>query len=74
MARLLFSVDITDNVQFGSETVVMLKVNDDPYDMEIPRGKQYWEEKPKSIFFICIPVAFGKVYGLSMYPRAILLQ
>nr|WP_321305663.1 sugar-binding domain-containing protein [uncultured Sphaerochaeta sp.] len=47
-----FSVDITDNVQFGSETVVMLKVNDDPYDMEIPRGKQYWEEKPKSIFYM----------------------
>ncbi len=47
-----FSFDITEYVDRGKENTIMVKVDDDPFDLEQPRGKQYWEEKPKSIFFM----------------------
>ena len=45
-----FSFDITDAVQNGSNSVA-LRVEDPPTDKSIPRGKQYWEPKSKSIFY-----------------------
>ena len=49
--QLGFSVDITEFVRHESENTVCLKVTDDPRDLEIPRGKQYWKERPESIFY-----------------------
>ncbi len=46
-----FAFDITD--ELGPEAAFTLEVEaeDDPFDMEMPRGKQFWEEKQRSIFY-----------------------
>ncbi|KAI0391973.1 glycoside hydrolase family 2 protein [Xylariaceae sp. FL0594] len=52
-----FDVDITDaltSVQKNtgtSETQLVLRVRDSPYDLTQPRGKQYWAPQPESIFY-----------------------
>lgn len=45
-----FSVDITDFLKEG-EQVLVLRVYDPLEDELIPRGKQFWEEKPRSIWY-----------------------
>jgi len=45
-----FSVDITDFLQEG-EQVLVLRVYDPLEDELIPRGKQFWEEKPRVIWY-----------------------
>ena len=52
-----FSFDITETITFGEENIVKVWVHDDHYDMEQPRGKQYWKEEPESIFFMhCVGI------------------
>lgn len=46
-----FSADITEAVKFGKKNTVVVKAFDDPADREMPRGKQYWEEKSYGIFY-----------------------
>ncbi|MEH7504160.1 sugar-binding domain-containing protein [Neobacillus drentensis] len=45
-----FSLDITDQLTWGTETVVV-RVEDPSTDETIPRGKQIWEEKSKAIWY-----------------------
>ena len=45
-----FSFDITAGLQNGTNSVV-LRAEDPSTDKSIPRGKQYWEPKSKSIFY-----------------------
>lgn len=45
-----FSVDITDYLTWNEEDVTVY-VYDPSEDETIPRGKQYWEEKPDSIWY-----------------------
>ncbi|MDQ0415085.1 glycoside hydrolase family 2 protein [Mesobacillus stamsii] len=45
-----FSFDITDYLTGGTETI-SVKVEDPSEDETIPRGKQYWKEKPDSIWY-----------------------
>src|SRR6185369_1100298 len=45
-----FSFDITRMLKKGENTV-SLRVEDPPKDSSIPRGKQFWEEKPASIYY-----------------------
>ena len=45
-----FSFDITEEMKGGSNKIT-LRVEDPPTDKSIPRGKQYWEPKSKSIFY-----------------------
>ena len=45
-----FSFDITRMLKKGENTV-SLRVEDPPKDRSIPRGKQFWEEKPASIYY-----------------------
>jgi beta-galactosidase/beta-glucuronidase len=45
-----FSFDITADLQNGTNSVV-LRAEDPSTDKSIPRGKQYWEPKSKSIFY-----------------------
>lgn len=45
-----FSLDVTDALRPG-ENVLTVLAEDDHADREMPRGKQYWGEKPKSIFY-----------------------
>jgi beta-galactosidase/beta-glucuronidase len=50
-----FYSDVTVALRGGSEDprghVVAVRVEDPPTDRYIPRGKQYWGEKPASIFY-----------------------
>lgn len=46
-----FCADITDTVRFNERNTIVVKVEDDHLDLEMPRGKQFWEEKPRSIFY-----------------------
>jgi beta-galactosidase/beta-glucuronidase len=45
-----FSVDITDYLNYNQEEIVVY-VKDPSEDQFIPRGKQYWKEKPESIWY-----------------------
>lgn len=47
-----FCIDITDALGTGEAPFVLeVEVEDNPFDLEMPRGKQYWEERPRSIFY-----------------------
>ncbi len=45
-----FEANITHAIKENDNKIV-LQVEDDPYDLEIPRGKQYWKEKSEGIFY-----------------------
>src|SRR4051794_14451891 len=45
-----FTFDVTNFLQ-DDENVVTLRVEDPPADRPIPRGKQFWENKPASIYY-----------------------
>lgn len=44
-----FSADISDHVRPGSQLVV--RAVDDPFDLEVPRGKQDWRARPHAIWY-----------------------
>lgn len=46
-----FSADITDALNASGENVIVLEARDDPADLEMPRGKQYWTPESESIFY-----------------------
>ncbi|KAI3322062.1 glycoside hydrolase family 2 protein [Xylariaceae sp. AK1471] len=52
-----FDFDITDALNMGrkstgkGELQLVLRVQDSPYDLAQPRGKQYWAPQPESIFY-----------------------
>ncbi len=46
-----FCADITDAVSFDKSNTFVVKAVDDHMDLEMPRGKQFWEDKPRSIFY-----------------------
>jgi beta-galactosidase/beta-glucuronidase len=46
-----FSADITHTLLNGADQVVTVKVEDDPHDLEKPRGKQDWRLEPHSIWY-----------------------
>ena len=46
-----FSADITDALNASGENVIVLEARDDPADLEMPRGKQYWKPESESIFY-----------------------
>ncbi len=45
-----FAFDVTDMLKAGENTVTV-RAEDPPTDRSIPRGKQYWEPKSRSIFY-----------------------
>ncbi|NLU52191.1 MAG: glycoside hydrolase family 2 [Clostridiaceae bacterium] len=45
-----FEADITEFVKIGSNEI-KVRAKDDSFDLEMPRGKQYWGERSKSIFY-----------------------
>lgn len=45
-----FSVDITQQVK-AEGNVVVVRAADDTFDLELPRGKQYWRRKSEGIFY-----------------------
>ena len=46
-----FEADITEAVMPDDDNVIELKVFDDYEDMEMPRGKQFWEKESRGIFY-----------------------
>ena len=46
-----FEADITDAVDQTGDNTIELKAEDDYQDMEMPRGKQFWELNSRSIFY-----------------------
>lgn len=46
-----FAVDITASLSEGAQHTLCIRAVDDPFDLEIPRGKQFWEREPRSIFY-----------------------
>ena len=46
-----FSADITGALNASGENVIVLEARDDPADLEMPRGKQYWKPESESIFY-----------------------
>jgi len=45
-----FSVDITEALE-EKENTIIVEAMDDHSDLEMPRGKQFWEKKSRSIFY-----------------------
>ena len=46
-----FFADITGALNASGENTVVLEARDDPADLEMPRGKQYWKPESESIFY-----------------------
>ena len=46
-----FFADITDALAVSSENTIVLEAQDDPTDLEMPRGKQYWKSESENIFY-----------------------
>ena len=46
-----FSADITPLLNPGDLQVIVVRAEDEPRDLQQPRGKQYWEEKPGYIWY-----------------------
>ena len=46
-----FSADITDALVDAGEQVLVVRAEDDPHDLEQPRGKQDWQETPHAIWY-----------------------
>lgn len=46
-----FFVNISEVVNYSNHNTIRVQVYDDHTDLEMPRGKQFWEEKSRSIFY-----------------------
>ena len=46
-----FSAEIAHLLVEGETQVIVVRAEDDPHDLQQPRGKQYWEEKPGYIWY-----------------------
>jgi beta-galactosidase/beta-glucuronidase len=46
-----FSADITDALHDSGDQVLVVRAEDDPHDLEQPRGKQDWQETPHAIWY-----------------------
>jgi beta-galactosidase/beta-glucuronidase len=46
-----FTVDVTQALVDGGPQVLVVRAEDDPHDLEQPRGKQDWEELPHAIWY-----------------------
>jgi beta-galactosidase/beta-glucuronidase len=45
-----FSVDIT-NFMNAEEITIVVRAEDNTFDLELPRGKQFWKQQSESIFY-----------------------
>ncbi|WP_405394491.1 sugar-binding domain-containing protein [Microbispora hainanensis] len=46
-----FGADITDALSADGRQVIVVRAFDDPHDLEQPRGKQDWQERPHVIWY-----------------------
>jgi len=65
--HISFEIDITNHIHEGDNSL-HVRVHDDMYDIEIPRGKQYWKEESESIFYTRTSGIWQSVW-LEMVPK-----
>ncbi|WP_406137614.1 glycoside hydrolase family 2 protein [Streptomyces sp. NBC_01089] len=47
-----FTADVTDAMEAGAaEHVLVVRAEDDPADLSVPRGKQDWQERPHAVWY-----------------------
>ncbi|MFJ5291346.1 glycoside hydrolase family 2 protein [Streptomyces sp. NPDC088348] len=47
-----FTADVTDAMRPGAtEHVLVVRAEDDPADLSVPRGKQDWQERPHAVWY-----------------------
>src|SRR5690606_22625964 len=46
-----FDADISSLLVDGGSQIIVVRAEDSPRDLQQPRGKQYWEEKPGYIWY-----------------------
>lgn len=46
-----FSAEISHLLVPGSAQIITVRAHDDPFDLQQPRGKQYWEKRPGYIWY-----------------------
>jgi beta-galactosidase/beta-glucuronidase len=73
-----FTVDVTDALEHGTEHVVVVRAADPLDDVTVPRGKQFWRERPENIFYTATsgiwqtvwlePVPAARILGLTITP------
>ena len=61
-----FAMDITRLL--GEQNVVVVRAQDPSRDVTLPRGKQYWEDEPRSIFYTATTGIWQTVW-LEPVPR-----
>lgn len=57
-----FHADITDVLNEGAEQIIVVRAEDQPEDTTQPRGKQFWELKPRDIFYTRTTGIWGSVW------------
>ena len=45
------TLDISREIVYGKENTIVVRVTDDAFNLEIPRGKQYWKPQSEGIFY-----------------------
>jgi beta-galactosidase/beta-glucuronidase len=63
-----FSVDISTVVRFGDNELVV-RADDPATDRSLPRGKQYWGDKPEGIFYTATTGIWQTVWLEPLPPR-----
>lgn len=46
-----FCCDVTEYLSANQRNTIVVRVKDEPQNLQQPRGKQFWEEEPRSIFY-----------------------
>ncbi|WP_152354068.1 glycoside hydrolase family 2 protein [Brachybacterium subflavum] len=46
-----FTVDITDHLAGDGSAEIVVRAADDPHDVDLPHGKQDWQEQPHGIWY-----------------------
>jgi beta-galactosidase/beta-glucuronidase len=62
-----FSIDITLELTSG-ENVIVVRAHDSSKDITVPRGKQFWEEKSKGIFYTRTTGIWQTVWLEAVHP------
>ena len=63
-----FAADITAAVLPDVPNTIEVRAEDDPKDLEQPRGKQFWEEKARSIFYTRTTGIWQSVWLEAVHP------
>ena len=59
-----FEIDITPYLADGALQSISVRAHDPAYDESIPRGKQFWEDKSRSVWYTN-STGFGRPFGLK---------